>query len=140
MAWDALNARWNDWILGYGPEMQDKFMKWLGMSDPTWRKMMLTLVLLVVALVMLISLLMMFRYRPPEKDEAARLYRKFVKKSGLEPRTGETAQLFALRVCDEGRIPDAAVKAVTSAYLDARYGNGGETAQAELRAAVVAIA
>jgi hypothetical protein len=139
MAWDALNARWNEWVLGYGPELQNSFMKWLGMNDPTWRKMMLTLVALVVGLVMAISLLMMFRYRPPQKDEAALLYGKFVKKSGLEPRTGETARLFALRVRDKGDIPDSNIEAVTSAYLDARYGDGGETAQAELRAAVAAI-
>ena len=34
LTWDALNANWNDWILGYGPENQGKFMEWLGMEDP----------------------------------------------------------------------------------------------------------
>ncbi|NND46710.1 MAG: DUF3488 domain-containing transglutaminase family protein, partial [Woeseiaceae bacterium] len=46
---DAINARWNDWILGYGPDTQSRFMQWLGMRDPDWRKMMLTLVAVVSA-------------------------------------------------------------------------------------------
>ena len=98
MAWDAVNAKWNAWILGYGPDTQNSFMRWLGMHEPTWRKMLLTLVVLVVALVMVISVLLMLRYQPPEKDEAARLYAKFVKKTGVEPRTGETATDVCLNV------------------------------------------
>ena len=37
LTWDAINAKWNDWVLGYGPENQGKFMEWLGMEDPDWR-------------------------------------------------------------------------------------------------------
>ena len=139
MAWDALNAKWNEWILGYGPDTQDSFMKWLGMNDPTWRKMMLTLIVLVVGLVMLISLFMMYRYRPPKKDEATLLYRKFVKKTGLELHTGETAQVFAHRIRDQGSVPESTVAAVTDAYLEARYGTGGEEAQTRLREVVAAM-
>ena len=58
LTWDAMNAKWNEWILGYGPENQDKFMEWLGMDDPDWRKMMLTLVGLVIGLILLISLIL----------------------------------------------------------------------------------
>jgi len=29
MTWDALNAKWNEWVLGYGPDTQNKFMEWL---------------------------------------------------------------------------------------------------------------
>ncbi len=136
LTWDALNATWNDWILGYGPDKQNSFMEWLGMHEPTWRKMMLTLIGLVIGLIMLISLVLMFRYAPPRKDEAARLYETFVKKTGLELQIGETARVFALRVCDAGVFPPTTVDAVTDAYLDARYGAGGEKARARLRAAV----
>ncbi len=139
MAWDALNAKWNEWILGYGPDTQNAFMKWLGMHEPTWRKMMLVLIAIVVGLVVFISLLMMLRYTPPKKDEAALLYRRFVRKTGLEPRTGETARVFALRVRDAGTVPPATVDDVTELYLDARYGGGDATATDKLRAAVAAI-
>ena len=136
LTWDAMNATWNEWILGYGPETQKSFMEWLGMDDPSWRKMMLTLVSLVVGLTLLISLLLMLRYRPPQKDEAARLYLRFVRKTGLKPQTGETARVFALRVLESHAAPDQAVNEITDAYMDVRYGLGGEKAHGRLREAV----
>ncbi|MBT8108860.1 MAG: DUF3488 and transglutaminase-like domain-containing protein [Gammaproteobacteria bacterium] len=139
MAWDMINAKWNDWILGYGPDKQNSFMQWLGMHEPTWRKMMLTLIALVVGIIMLISLMLIWRYQPPRRDEAALLYARFVKKTGIEPRTGETARLFALRARDKSRLPAATVDRVTEAYLDARYGAADEAATSRLRTAVTAM-
>jgi len=139
LTWDAMNATWNEWILGYGPDAQKSLMEWLGMDNPSWRKMMLTLVSLVIGLIMLISLLLMLRYRPPQKDEAARLYRRFIKKTGLQPQTGETARVFALRVLKSNAAPDEAVNEITDAYMDARYGRGGEKARGRLRHAVGAM-
>jgi transglutaminase-like putative cysteine protease len=139
MAWDAINAKWNAWILGYGPETQDSFMQWLGMHEPTWRKMMLTLVTLVIALVMTVSLVMMWRYQPPRKDEASLLYRRFVKKTGLEPEIGETARVFAIRAREQGKVPAASIEVVTEAYMDARYGTADDAAAERLRAAVAAL-
>jgi len=139
LTWDAMNAKWNDWILGYGPDTQESFMQWLGMDDPSWRKMMLTLVSLVIGLIMIISLLLMLRYRPPPKDEAARLYRRFVKKTGLQPQTGETAHVFAQRVLESRVAPDETISEITEAYMDARYGRGGETARGRLKEAVGAM-
>ena len=139
MAWDAINAKWNEWILGYGPDTQDSFMQWLGMHEPTWRKMMLTLITLVIALVMLVSLVLMWRYQPPRKDEAALLYRRFVKKTGLNPETGETALVFAMRAHEHGKMPAATIDAVTKAYMEARYGTADDSAAYRLRAAVAAM-
>jgi hypothetical protein len=138
MAWDAMNAKWNEWILGYGPDTQSAFMKWLGMHEPTWRKMLLSLVILVVGLIMAISLLLMLRYRPPRKDEAALLFARYVRKTGMEPRTGETASVFALRVREAGVISSEIVESVTSAYMDARYSNE-DGATERLQKAVAAI-
>ena len=139
LTWDALNAKWNEWVLGYGPGTQNSFMKWLGMNEPSWRKMLLTLVGLVIGIIMLISLAMVLRYLPPAKDKASILYQRFVKKSGIDLNTGETAHLFARRVRAAGRIPAPTVEAVTEAYLDARYGLGGEAAFARLKEAVETI-
>jgi hypothetical protein len=138
MAWDALDAKWNEWVLGYGPENQGAFMRWLGMQEPSWRKMLLTLVIGVIALVMAISVLLMLRYRPPRKDEAARLYARFVRKTGIKPSTGETARVFAERVRTTGTLPEPTVTAITDAYMDARYG-GIEDAGERLRDAVAAM-
>ena len=122
LTWDAMNAKWNEWILGYGPENQQRFMAWLGMDDPDWRRMLLTLVAVVTGLTMLISALLMLRYRPPPRDRAAVLYDRFVRKSGLTPATGETPQVFARRVQGATPLPADTVRNITNAYLDARYG------------------
>ena len=136
---DALNAKWNEWILGYGPENQQNFMKWLGMDDPNWRKMMLTLIGVVVSLVMLISVLLMLRYRPPARDEASILYQRFIKKTGLEPIAGETAIEFGRRAKEAAALPDDVIALITEAYVDARYGPYREPAFERLKVAVGSI-
>jgi transglutaminase-like putative cysteine protease len=122
LTWDAMNAKWNEWVLGYGPENQDRFMEWLGMHDPSWRKMLFALVGIVIGLTVMISILLMLRYRPPPPDRAARLYARFVAQCGLEPRTGETPTLFADRAMKDSFLPADAVRSITDTYLDARYG------------------
>ena len=122
MTWDALNAKWNEWILAYGPDNQGQFMEWLGMDEPDWRKMMLTLIGLVIVLIAIISALIMLRYRPPPKDEAARLYRTFIKATGLEPEVGETPLRLASRIREAERSNPEAADAITGLYLNSRYG------------------
>jgi hypothetical protein len=97
-------------------------MEWLGMDDPDWRKMMLTMIAIVIGIVLLISLVLSLRYRPPKRDRAAILYKKFVRKTGLETETGETPITFATRVDGESVIPAEIIEAITSTYLDVRYG------------------
>ena len=78
MTWDAIDAKWNDWILGYGPDKQTEFLQKLGLENPNWRNMILIMVAVVVAIVMLVSLLLMLRYRPPPADPAVRMYRQLL--------------------------------------------------------------
>jgi transglutaminase-like putative cysteine protease len=139
MYYDAINAKWNEWVLGYGPEKQDKFMEWLGMDDPDWRKMMLTMIALVIGMVLLISLFLALRYRPPKRDRAAILYKKFVKKAGVEPTTGETPATFAVRLRSESEIPAASVDEITSTYLEARYGPANPAALEKLQNSIAAL-
>jgi len=139
MYYDAINAKWNEWILGYGPENQDKFMEWLGMDDPDWRKMMLTLVALVIGMVLLISFILALRYRPPKRDHAAILYRKFVTRSGVEPHLGETPASFAVRIRPESPLPPESVDEITSTYLEARYGPTNVAALQKLQNAIAAL-
>jgi len=139
MYYDAINAKWNEWVLGYGPENQDKFMEWLGMDDPDWRKMMLTMVALVIGMVLLVSFILALRYRPPKRDHAAILYRKFVKKSGIELEIGETPASFADRILPDSSIPPESVDEITSTYLEARYGPANVAALQKLENAIAAL-
>ncbi|MDX1516477.1 MAG: DUF3488 and transglutaminase-like domain-containing protein [Woeseiaceae bacterium] len=139
LTWDLLNASWNDLVLGYGPDKQQSLLEWLGMERPTWRKMLLTLIGIVVLLTIAVSLLLKLRYRPPPKDAAVRLYDRFVKKTGITPRTGETPLEFASRAAGQTTLGSPAIDNVTSAYLAARYSGGGDAALATLRRSVAAL-
>ncbi|MFQ6004428.1 MAG: transglutaminaseTgpA domain-containing protein [Woeseia sp.] len=136
LTWDAVNARWNDWILGYGPDKQESFLEWLGMDTPDWRKMMLTLTLLVTAIIAAISLGLVLRYRPPPKDYAAILYRKFTQKAGLVPKLGESPQAFMNRLWRENEEIGIDAERVTDLYLNTRYGPPRRHTLDQLRAAV----
>jgi hypothetical protein len=122
LTWDALNASWNNWVLGYGPENQNKFLEWLGMEDPDWRQMILTLLAIVVAMIAIISLILVARYKPPKKDEAAVLYAKFTSLAGLKPDTGESPYAYLARIRSEkSKLGDDA-QDITEKYLQSRYG------------------
>ncbi len=136
LTWDAFNARWNDWILGYGPEKQSSLMQALGMDQPDWRRMMLTLTAILAILVSAVSLLLLWRYRPPRKDPAARLYDRFTRKAGLRPARGESPQRFAARLASAGVAPLQEATQVTELYLAARYGPPARARLAALRQAV----
>ncbi|HET6629938.1 MAG TPA: DUF3488 and transglutaminase-like domain-containing protein [Woeseiaceae bacterium] len=136
LTWDVFNARWNDWVLGYGPERQNAFLQSLGMERPDWRKMMLTLTGILVILVTVISLLLLRRYRPPRRDPAARLYRQFTRKAGVDPARGESPRDYAGRLASAGVASVEAVERVTVHYLAARYGPNNRRELEALRTAI----
>jgi hypothetical protein len=133
LTWDALNANWNEWILGYGPDNQGKFMHWLGMQNPDWRKMMLTLLALVMTIIVGISALLAWRYRPPPKDAAALLYDRFTRKTGLRRLRGETPLSFAIRLHEHNAETSAKVDDITASYLAARYAPPSQHSLLQLR-------
>ena len=136
LTWDALNAKWNGWILGYGPQNQGRLMQWLGMDEPNWRKMLLTMLALLIALIVAISFLLIRRYRPPKKDPPALLYRSFVRRVGVTPECGETPQAYAKRLGVLGAAPGGEAEGITTRYLAARYGAPNPAALAALQRAV----
>jgi hypothetical protein len=84
--------------------------------------MALTLLVSVLLLIAGISFLLMRRYRPPRKDEAARLYHHFVRKVAIRPWAGETPREYAARIAARNVASAIEVNAITDWYLAARYG------------------
>jgi transglutaminase-like putative cysteine protease len=135
LALDFMNARWDEWILGYGPETQRDFLRWLGLDDPDWTSMTLVLVTAIVASMALLSLWLIWRHRRPSPDPAQRQYREFCRRLDLAPRQGEAPAAFAARAAL--RRPDARnqIDYVTALYLRARYADD-KRAQSRLAQAV----
>lgn len=136
MTWDALNANWNEFILAYGPENQSRLMQALGMDNPNWQKMMFTLIAIIIVLILGLSTLLMLRYRPPPKDQAAVLYEKFARATGVAEVTGEAPLHFASRIANEKADIADESSDITAQYLDARYGPPDLVALHNLKEAV----
>ena len=125
MAWDSLNARWNDSVVQFNRAAQENLLTNIGFDDPDWRAFALALgVGLAAASGMLIAWLA-FEFRPRSTDPAAAAYRRFtarLARRGIECRTGEAPRDFAQRV--RRLRPDLGLAAlsITEAYLRLRYG------------------
>ncbi len=84
LAWDALNARWDDWILGYGPQTQERFMQWLGLDDPSWQKLASMMGIACLLSLVGIAILLSRRYRKPPLDAIEAIYRKTLQKLKID--------------------------------------------------------
>ena len=145
---DAINTRWEAWIIGYGPELQRALLESFGFEN--LRRAQRSAVLLSLAAAATITLLLGLslylswrqRQRAPV-DAAALSFATFVRKlarldvPAREPAEGPRA--YAERAA--GSLPHAAaaIRAVTDLYVRARYEPDADgAALAELLAAVAA--
>ncbi len=132
--WDLTNARWDEWVLGYGPATQEDFLRWLGMERPDWRRMVVWLVAVMALLLAGLTGWLAWRHRRPGPDRAERLYRRFVRATGIPRAPGEPPLGYAERA--SAMLPGLAgdIRRVTALYLDTRY--AGRPRTDELAAAV----
>lgn len=131
--WAASNA-WNQWVLGYNPQLQRDFLERLGMRSPDWRQM--TAALATVCGVMLLGLAGWLLWRRPRLDPVERPWRRLSRRlarRGLARRAWEGPLDYARRVgaALPGRAADIA--AIARLYASLRYGRAPAGALAELR-------
>jgi len=125
-AWDALDAYWYGWVIGYAETRQRMLLERLGLSWAT-PAMLSAVALAVVALIIaVLAGYYGFAQRGRKRsDPAARAFAVFCRKlarCGVEPpRGGEAPATFAARAASA--LPDcaAAIRQITTAYVRARY-------------------
>lgn len=121
--WDLVNARWNEWVLGYGPEMQRQLLSRIGMDD--LRRMILGLTIGVSAMLGLIGLFALRRAAPPRITERALLlWRRATRRLasfGYVQRADEGPRDFVQRVVAREPALAAPLHIVLDAYLRLRY-------------------
>jgi transglutaminase-like putative cysteine protease len=121
--WDWVNAKWNEWILGYGPETQQMFLSLFGMADMT--RMLLGLTAGVSLLLVLTGLLTMRRAGPPPITERSLALwlaaRKRLQAMGLVQRPDEGPRDFAHRVAEAEPALAETMRVILDAYLRLRY-------------------
>jgi transglutaminase-like putative cysteine protease len=140
--WDAVDAAWNEWVLGYGPERQLELLRALGLKNPDWRGLAVILGIVVASALGLLTLWLAWRYRPPEPDQTQQLYLRFLRRlarAGLQRRPWEGPVDFAERASLNRPEDAAAIGSITRSYVRLRYGEvGGQPEQARLKRMILA--
>ena len=133
--WDALANKWNQLVLGYNPERQREFLTSIGMNEPNWENMALTLFWGVGGLLALLTAWLLRRIRTV--DPVQRLWLGFcakLGKKGCARAAHEGPADFVERTA--ARYPAGAerIRAIGERYIALRYGERADARMlAELR-------
>lgn len=121
--WDWVNARWNQWVLGYGPEAQREIFGRFGLDN--WRDLMLSMIVALALVTGAMGLLALRRALPKRtEDGPLRLWRQATKRlarDGLIQRPHEGPQHFVMRVLEDRPELRTTLEPLLAAYLAARY-------------------
>jgi transglutaminase-like putative cysteine protease len=123
---DYINNGWNQWILGYDFERQQRFLNALSPSMATLRGMLWALLTGAAILIGTLSLLLLRPGRSPGRDEVSRLYARFLNcfaKSGLLKGQTEGPTDFARRAIRHRPDLTNDIEVITGLYTGLRYGN-----------------
>jgi transglutaminase-like putative cysteine protease len=133
--WDALANKWNQVVLGYNPERQREFLSRMGMSEPNWENMALTLFWGVGALLALLLAWLLRRLR--NADPVQRLWLRFCAKLGKHgcPRAAHEGPAdFVARTARRFPAQAERIRAIGERYIALRYGRRADVRMlAEMR-------
>lgn len=136
--WDALANKWNQLVLGYNPERQRQFLTSVGMTEPSWENMALTLFWGVGTLLALLTAWLLRRIR--KMDAVQRLWLRFCNKLGKRGsarRAHEGPADFVARAAERHPREAERIRAIGERYIALRYGERADAGMlAELRALV----
>lgn len=122
-AWDAVNNRWNQWIIGFNEKRQLALLSTLGMPDITWRGMTFLLFTSMTAILLVVGLYLL-RSSKKQLDRVNTLYQRFLSKMailGFTKQEHETALSFASRVKSSRNDMTQQVDGITRLYNKIRY-------------------
>jgi transglutaminase-like putative cysteine protease len=149
LLWDAVNTRWQAWVIGYGPEVQRALLEWLGFDGlrRTQRQAVLLTLGVAATIGLLLGLSVYLRWRQRRRasvDRAARSFAEFVRhlaRLAVPPRApGEGPRAYAERAARALPGEETRIRSVTALYLAARYEPDTDgAALAELEAEVAAL-
>lgn len=122
--WDALNTRWNQWVLGFDIQRQTQLLSWLSLAGFSWQAVATALMTLIGAVLGLLVLRRLNAERRAD-DPVVRLYRHYCEKlarRGLPRAADEGPDDYAQRIIHAR--PDLArqVRSINALYVALRYG------------------
>lgn len=122
LRWDALNAAWDRWVLGYGPNLQDELLQRLGLDS--WRAALLAMTGTVLAVLALVALALFRPGRRRNTDPAVRAWERFCRKlaaRGLPRSPQEGPMDYARRIAAARPELAAEVRLIAERYVASRY-------------------
>ncbi len=139
-AWDAVGNTWNQWVLGYNPDRQTRFLAQFGLAEVTWQNMVIILIAVSILIILALSLSLLFRINAQRPDPVQRAYLAYcaaMAKRGATRKPSEGPRDFAARVSMQFPEVRETAHKVSELYVSLRYGKeGGCDKLQELRDAV----
>jgi transglutaminase-like putative cysteine protease len=129
--WEAINNRWNQWVLGYTPEQQLDLLAALGLKNADWR-ILGGIMSVSMGFLLLITVTWMFRSRR-KADPARAIWQqalRFLGKRGVSVYPWEAPLTLAQRLKTEAPRQANAVLILARLVCDARYGGKPVTIKA----------
>ncbi|MDR3395559.1 MAG: DUF3488 and transglutaminase-like domain-containing protein [Parasulfuritortus sp.] len=136
LTWDFVNNGWNQWVLGYDFERQQRLLNVLSPSLTSLRGMLWSLLAGAAILLGGLSLLLLHPGQQPKPDRPARLYARFLHRlarTGLHKGPAEGPSDFARRAIRHRPQLAREIEAITSLYAGLRYGHAPQAQLAELQ-------
>jgi len=130
-AWDAANTLWRERVLEFNTRSQERLLEWFGISHPDWRALGMLLAAGSALALALLGIQLASELRFHGLDPAQRSYERFcrrLERHGLLRRAFEGPLDFASRVRSSRPDLAAEIDAITSLYLDLRYGEAASAA------------
>lgn len=139
-AWDAVTNSWNQWVLGYTPERQMRFLAQFGLADVSWQDLIIILGALSGFIVLALSLALLLRINAQRPDPVQRAYLSFctaMAKRGATRRASEGPRDFAARISRQFPELKDSAHSISDMYIALRYGMSADKVTLEaLRTAV----
>jgi len=122
-AWDAVNNRWNQWILGYNNKRQKAFFAAIGIPEITWQGLSQLLFSILAVLTGLLAFIV-FSNPSKKQNEVQNIYLKFLKKlkkHNLVKIKSEGAHDFGQRIIIKLPEHKNTIEQITLLYQQLRY-------------------
>jgi len=122
-AWDTMNNRWNNWVIGYNDKRQQSLLSTIGADSLSIYHLALLLGIAFSASLLFITLLV-FRRRRSKLNPVNLAYARFCHKlsrCGFVRKPGETAQDYAHRIIELRQDLHSSVDTISQLYNHLRY-------------------
>ena len=122
--WDAATNSWNQWVLGYTPERQNRFLSSFGIPDIDWRDMIVALMVASSAIVSTFAIIMFARLRSRRIDHIQNLWLRYcnlMASQGIVRKPSEGPKDFTERVINILPAVRDRVRRTCDLYIELRY-------------------